>query len=1037
LDGRDESFYQATEANSEAVHGGFTDSGHFTPLNDIVHDDFTQTEPEFYMNSEFVQNLFTVRERRVAEVLQRDGTTLSIVSTNVDILTNKMDEFLVFVEVEKPDIICVQEILPKNGTMEVDIDTAFKIDGYAMFYPEILKRGVLTYVKDEFTALEQVPDIDFEESVWVKVSLNEGRSLLVGNVYRSPNSSPENNDKLCQLINHASSYRGQLMVCGDFNYKEIDWEHMMVPHHPAHPASKFMNCVEDNLLIQHVKEYTRRREGQGSSTLDLIITRDEREMRNLEFGAPIGKSDHVVIKCNIDREDVHVDTAKKAKNFYRGDYDGIRREIKRVDWDMELDDCTVDEAWDRFEAHISRLTDLYIPDSKMSNKRKKKWINGETLSVVREKHKAHNRYRHNPTEENWNTFKECRNKVTSVTRQARADFEEQLMSGFKENPKPFWSYVNGQRSSRSGVAPLKNMNGDIMTEANDKADVLNEFFSSVFTEERLDDMPQMEEEMCESVLSSIEVDEARVRKELDGLKPGKSAGPDGMHPRVLIETKEEVVKPLTHIFCKSLREGTVPSRWKEAIVVPIFKKGQRHEPGNYRPVSLTSVCSKMLERIVREALLDHLDQNRLLTDAQHGFRAGRSCVTQLLSVTEEWTKWIDDGIPFDCAYLDYRKAFDSVPHVRLLHKLHCLGVRHNVHEWIRSFLTDRKQRVRVDSALSSWSTVTSGIPQGSVLGPTLFVCFINDLPGIAQSSSVMLFADDTKVYAPVQSVEKVDSLQTDLNSIMQWAQSWQLPFNTGKCKVLHFGRNNPGCSYSLGELEEIKDEDEEKDLGITFDQSLDFSRHIGQVCRKANGRIGIVRRTFLNVKPRTFAQLYKTFIRPVVEYGQVVAHPMFRKDEDKLEAVQRRATRLVNGMEDREYPERLKELRLPTLRYRRKRADVLQVYRIVHGVDDLPLTHFFEAAQRGTTRGHCHKIQKKHCRSKLRQESFSQRVVTHWNNLPEAVVTSEKVNTFKARLERWWRSDEEKFEYMPGWTLSTQPTQHSASRRFCGDGEVH
>ena len=627
-----------------------------------------------------------------------------------------------------------------------------------------------------------------------------------------------------------------------------------------------------------------------------------------------------------------------------------------------------------------------------------------------------------------------RNRVTASTRKARVDLENQIAHDFKDNPKAFWSYVKGQTTVRSGVAPLKKEDGSVATKPEDKAEELNRFFASVFTDEDKSHIPTPKTEEITSVLSSIDITDQEIQKEFKDLKPGKSAGPDEVHPKVLIEVSEQLVLPLRLIFQKSLSEGVVPQAWKEAEVVPIFKKGQRDKSGNYRPVSLTSVCCKMLERIVRRAIVSHANLNNLLTPAQHGFRPKRSCATQLLLVTEEWTRWLDEDLPFDCIYLDYRKAFDSVPHERLLAKIHALGVRGALHRWIRSFLTGRRQRVRVDNSLSSWRPVTSGIPQGSVLGPTLFLFFINDLPSVTHNK-VALFADDSKLYGTVTEAEDRESLQRDLDELGEWSAKWLLPFNEDKCSDIHYGKRNAQHNYTLNG-KEIEKSTEEKDLGVLFDSSLEFERHITSVTKKANSRLGIVRRGFRSLSEKPFCRLYKSLVRPLVEYANTVAHPVYKREEDKLERVQRRASKVPHSLCDLPYEERLRKLGIPTLRYRRKRADVLQAWRIVHRVDELSEADFFVRTEDNRTRGHSLKFQKPHSKTRIRKEAFSQRTVSSWNSLPDSVVTADKINTFKSRLDKWWREDQDKFAYVSEWEKSPKPTSHERLIEF-DDREGH
>ena len=256
--------------------------------------------------------------------------------------------------------------------------------------------------------------------------------------------------------------------------------------------------------------------------------------------------------------------------------------------------------------------------------------------------------------------------------------------------------------------------------------------------------------------------------------------------------------------------------------------------------------------------------------------------------------------------------------------------------------------------MSGWKPVTSGIPQGSVLGPILFTIFINDMPEAVNSYS-KLFADDTKIYKAIESMDDVSTIQDDINKLMRWSRDWQLPFNVNKCKVIHFGKNNPNHTYQMDGTDLIADTSE-KDVGVLFDTDFNFRTHIRNMIKKANSRIGMIKRTFSRLDITGFKMLYKSLVRPILEYCSSIWFPLFKSDGDEIEKVQRRATKLVTSIRDLPYPERLKILNLPTLHYRRKRADIIQVYRILNGIDNINPDHFFSMADNETTRGHNFKL---------------------------------------------------------------------------------
>ena len=262
-----------------------------------------------------------------------------------------------------------------------------------------------------------------------------------------------------------------------------------------------------------------------------------------------------------------------------------------------------------------------------------------------------------------------------------------------------------------GISDLEMPSGEMTQTDKDKADALNKFFTSVFTREDLENMLRIEKKHTGDSLMSVDISPEKVLKQLKKLKKHKSAGPDGFHPRVLSETAQAICEPLSLIFNKSLKQGKLPRAWKDGNIVPIFKKGSRKLAGNYRPISLTSVCGKIMESFIREAIVNHMMTNNLFCNEQHGFVPGRSCITQLLEMMEIWTEMLDSGNAVDVIYLDFKKAFDSVPHERLLSKVRAYGVDGEIEAWLQDFLKGRRQRVVINGSYSKWTDVLSGIPQ--------------------------------------------------------------------------------------------------------------------------------------------------------------------------------------------------------------------------------------------------------------------------------------------------------------------------------------
>ena len=444
-----------------------------------------------------------------------------------------------------------------------------------------------------------------------------------------------------------------------------------------------------------------------------------------------------------------------------------------------------------------------------------------------------------------------------------------------------------------------------------------------------------------------------------------------------------------------MESGILPKEWKSAYVMPVFKKGDRYDPGNYRPISLTCNPCKCMEKIIAVELTEFLLDNDIIKPTQHGFLPGRSTVSNLLTCMEEWTKAYDENQPVDVIYLDYEKAFDKVPFERLLMKLEHFGVRGRLLKWISDFLKARRNQVRVEQSFSDVYGVVSGVPQGSVLGPLLFTVYISDLDHHL-SSQILFFADDTKIFS--NPLSNTNTLIEDLTILEGWAHTWQLKLNENKCTSLHIGLNNPKNNYVLNNVS-LKQVEQQRDLGLIMRSDLKWESHIASIVKKANTMLFLIQKAFETKTVNLVAKLYKSHVRPILEYAHSVWNPYYVKDIELLEGVQRRATRIPATLKGSAYEERLRVFGLPTLRERRMRGDLIETFKIIQNHYKVPM-YIFHFNINENLRGHSLKLYKERCNKLQRKNFLTNRVVYSWNSLHNETVTAESINNFKNRLDR-------------------------------------
>jgi hypothetical protein len=680
----------------------------------------------------------------------------------------------------------------------------------------------------------------------------------------------------------------------------------------------------------------------------------------------------------------------------------MRDYLGEVQWEEEIRGKTVQDMMDLVIQKCQEAEERFIPTVKGKNKKEynNPWFNRQCQEAKMASRREWRKYRRQRTEDNRSRYNRARNDYINIRRTSERDYENDIAIKAKKQPKLLHSHIRRKMSVNDQVTRLRKTEGAYTESDKEICEALNASFHGVFTTEP-EQLPLLEGVTLDERLSDIEVTAEEVMKQLTTLDATKAVGPDKVSPWILKEAAQALSVPLAMIFNESLMSGELPSCWKKANVVPIFKKGDREEALNYRPVSLTSIPCKILERIIRLRLVAHLENIRFVNKHQHGFWTGKSCLTNLLEFYDKITRIRQDRDGWaDCIFLDCQKAFDTVPHMRLLFKLERqAGVGGKVLAWIRNYLTGRSQRVTVRGEKSDWRTVTSGVPQGSVLGPILFLVYVNDMfTGV--ESYMSMFADDAKLMRRVVTDEDCRILQEDLNRLQRWSEKWLLEFNTSKCKVMEMGLGDrrPKGQYTM-KGNSLPVTTRERDLGVDVTPNLSPEAHINRITTAAYSTLAKVRTSFRNLSKEAFRALYTAYVRPVLEYAASSWSPHLKKHIMKLEKVQRFATRLVPELRGMGYEERLRELCLTTLERRRERGDMIGTYKILRGIDRVDIDEMF-TRNSNRTRGHGWKLETQMSHRDVRKFSFSVRVVGKWNALQEQVVEANTIHNFKTRYDR-------------------------------------
>ena len=800
---------------------------------------------------------------------------------------------------------------------------------------------------------------------------------------------------LADLMSFCCGVAYPACVVGDFNFPSIDWGLLSVSN--ADPNQEiFLEACIDNSLTQLVSFPTH----IAGNILDLVLSNDNCLVLDVSESEPFTEnSDHCSVEFTLDFEKgcQAGSQAKYFRNFKKANYAAINDYLSQVAWNnLVVSAATPDQLYTEINKICTECIERFVPRCKVRTRKRN--YPPALKRLIRRKRKLFDFSKRSKIGKD--LYKKCAKTYEESVREFHDVTEAGIVNS--ANVKSFYNYANSKLKNRQDIAPLKRTDGSLATKNSEKAQILLDQFSSVFTDDD-NQTPNFERQVPEEIgLNSAAFPVDLVLKKLRKLPPKCSKTPDGIPAIFLKNVAENVAFPLAKLFEWSMSTGQMPDLWKEAIVVPIFKKGLASRASNYRPISLLSIAGKVMESIIADAMLKFLYDHNLISKDQFGFLSKRSTGLQLLSCLNDWTRAVRDKHPVDVVYIDYAKAFDTVCHEKLLIKLRAYGFGYELLNWLKEYLANRRQRVCVDDSFSDYSFVKSGVPQGGSLSPLLFLIYINDLPAyVGDSATTRMFADDTKIYCVFDNNDSPDLFRESLRRFCEWSRTWQLSVAFNKCSVLSLGYNNQRNDYHFENIL-LENVDSVVDLGIVISRDLKSSQYCRLISARALARCAVMFRAFKTTNKDILLKAYTTYVRPLVEYETSVWSPYLKGDIRAVERVQRTFTRRLFercNLPRAEYRDRLSHLGLETLESRRVKFDLINTFKIIRGHVGVDRDEFFTFSNNTKTRGHSAKLAKEKGRIDARLNFFCVRVVNWWNKLSEHVVSARSVHSFKQRLD--------------------------------------
>ena len=861
-------------------------------------------------------------------------------------------------------------------------DAEIDIGGYQLYRSDCsIKRtrnrgrergGVALYLREDLVPLSEILIKFSNGAVEILALYIKKINTVVIVVYRHPDDPKGRVRSTMKEFKHAleemsrclSSLQTpypEIIMCGDFNLPHADWTNgSVLPGASSDERSmieKLFEFCEEHFLFQLIAGPTQR----SGNTLDLCLSNNPALLHFYKCITTI-YSDHKIIECatKSKTEEPEPTTLRSPKeedgplaefdslNFLSDDanWEEMINDLSSVRWREELESLTPSEMFTRITEICLEVSRKHVP-IRTSLTRKRSRIPRTRRILMRRRTKVNTQLQYARNEDRKikleDEAREIEKKLQASYKEEDSNSEAKTVSAIRKNPKYFFAYAKKFSTLSTFIGPLLNSADLLISSASEMAEILSRQYTSVFSTPKspLKDpseyFPHSNSQNNVPILENIEFSREDIKKAMREIPTTAAAGPDRVPAILLKLCCEPLSEPLYIMWRISMNQGKIPQILKTANIVPIYKgKGaDRSRAKSYRPVALTSHITKIFEKVIRRYIIQYMEHHKLFNPSQHGFRAGRSCLSQLLAHYEKILQLMEEGFDVDVIYLDFAKAFDKVDFTVILQKLKDMGVQGHVGRWIHQFITGRTQSVLVNGCRSKPAKVSSGVPQGSVLGPLLFLVLIGDIDQNIASVFLSSFADDTRMGHGIRTMQDTEALQEDLNSVYKWTDDNNMELHGDKFEHLHYrcGRSaSPASQYISSDGSIIETESEvDKDLGVMMSSDGTFKLHISGVVKEARSQAAWVLRTFVTRERLPMLTLFKSLVQCKLDYCSQLWSPTSKGEITALEMVQRSFIRKIQGISSMPYWDQLKMLKLYSQERRRERYMIIYIWRILEG----------------------------------------------------------------------------------------------------------